>query len=81
MAKVQLKCLDTGEPVDIRDVSPRIALMPQSAPAWGQEVPCPHCGKTHRWTSSDWSRVLQALRDSPDATRVLVEGDSATALR
>src|SRR3954454_2514911 len=53
MALVQLKCPETGEPVDIGDVSPRIALMPQEASLWVREIPCPHCGDTHRWSSGN----------------------------
>ena len=50
------------------------------AAAWGTEIPCPHCGETHLWTSSAWIRALETLRESPDAARVLVDGDSITAL-
>jgi hypothetical protein len=81
MAMIQLKCPDTGEPVDIGDLSPRIALLRRHTLAlWVRETPCRHCGETHPWSSSDWIRASEALADSPDATRVLVESDSATAL-
>jgi endogenous inhibitor of DNA gyrase (YacG/DUF329 family) len=84
MAMVQLKCPEAGEPIDVRDVAPEHALLPMAAVAWGTEVPCPHCGKGHLWTSSHMGQAMIALRDTPDATRVLVEttqdGPSATAL-
>ena len=81
MAMVQLKCPETGEPVDIQDVSPRIALLRRHNLAlWVRRIPCPHCGDTHPWSSGDQVRALESLADSPEATRVLVEGESATAL-
>ena len=43
-----------------------------------ERISCPHCGDTHPWSSADWSNACDALCDSPDATRVLVDGQSAT---
>jgi hypothetical protein len=79
MAMVQLKCPKTEKSIDIRDVSPRIALLPQAASAGASSIPCPHCGDTPRWTVVDWGRAPQALRDSPDATRLLIDGDHVSA--
>src|SRR6266480_3855899 len=44
------------------------------------EIPCPHCGKNHLWTSGDLGLAMRALHDSPEGSRVLVEAGSATAL-
>jgi endogenous inhibitor of DNA gyrase (YacG/DUF329 family) len=79
MAMLQLKCPKSGEPVDVQDVPPP-RHSAYNAAAWGTEIPCPHCGETHLWTSSDWIRAMEALRDSPGAARVFVDGDSVTAL-
>lgn len=76
MAMVQLKCPETGEPVDIEETSPgamRFAHM------FSKPVSCPHCGKSHTWTSHLQDLAQLALNASPDTTRVLVDGDSATA--
>jgi endogenous inhibitor of DNA gyrase (YacG/DUF329 family) len=80
VAIVQLECPETGKPVDIGDVSPEVALMPTAAVLAVTEIPCPHCGAGHPWSSGHWVRAMNALRDSPEATRILVEGDSASAL-
>src|SRR4051812_41362303 len=50
MAIVQLTCPETGKPVDILEV-PAGAF--QAAVLSSTEIPCPHCGKTHLWTSGD----------------------------
>jgi endogenous inhibitor of DNA gyrase (YacG/DUF329 family) len=85
MAMVQLKCPETGKPIDIRDVPPEVASMPVSLVMQIREIPCPHCGTGHIWSSSHMSHAMIALRDEPDATRVLVESTpediSATAVR
>lgn len=79
MAMLQLKCPETGEPVDIRDVSPRVALLRRhNAALWVRRIPCLHCGNTHSWSSGDEVRAIETLADSPDATRVLVEGESTS---
>jgi endogenous inhibitor of DNA gyrase (YacG/DUF329 family) len=83
MAMIQLKCPRTGEPVDIGDLSPRVASIRRRSLALRlTRIPCPHCGDAHMWTSSDWVRGSEALADSPDAARVFVDVDdhSATAL-
>jgi endogenous inhibitor of DNA gyrase (YacG/DUF329 family) len=82
MAMLQLKCPKSGEPIDIQDVPPHFALSRHNAynaSAWGTEIPCPHCAETHIWTSSEWIRALQTLRDSPKATRLLIDGDHVRA--
>ena len=77
MAIVQLTCPETGKPVDILEV-PAGAF--QAAVLSSTEIPCPHCGKNHLWTSGDLGLAMRALHDSPEASRVLVEAGSATAL-
>jgi endogenous inhibitor of DNA gyrase (YacG/DUF329 family) len=77
MAIVQLKCPETGNPIDLGDVAPNANL---AAALYATEIPCPHCGKKHRWTSGHDALVLRTLQASPEASRVLVEGESATAL-
>ncbi len=79
MAMLQLKCPKTAERIDIQEVPPHLALAHHNASAWGTEVPCPHCGETHMWTSSEWIRALQTLRDSPNATRLLIDGYDVSA--
>jgi len=82
MATVQLKCPTTGELVDIGDLSPRVASIRRySLALWVKRIPCTHCGDSHPWSSSDWIRAYEALADSPDAARVLVGDNTATALR
>jgi hypothetical protein len=76
MAMVQLKCPETGKPVDIVDVPPGAAL---GGALSVTEIACPHCGKNHLWASGHLGLAMQALNDSPEAGRVLIEGDSATA--
>jgi endogenous inhibitor of DNA gyrase (YacG/DUF329 family) len=78
MAMVQLKCPETGKPVDIRNVetAPEVFNLAMHI----REIPCPHCGEGHTWTSSEYVRAMMTLRDSPDASRILVDGESATAL-
>jgi endogenous inhibitor of DNA gyrase (YacG/DUF329 family) len=79
MAMLQLKCPETGEPVDVHDVSPRLALLRRhTAALWVRRIPCPHCGNTHSWSSGDEVLAMETLADSPDATRVLVEGESVS---
>jgi len=74
---VQLMCPETGEPVDIEETSPN--AMRKAHGFWSQ-VSCPHCGKSHTWSSHLQSLAQEALNASPEATRVRVDGDSATAL-
>jgi endogenous inhibitor of DNA gyrase (YacG/DUF329 family) len=85
MAMVQLECPETGKPIDIGNVSPEYADVPMAAVMQQREIPCPHCGKRHIWSSSHMGQAMIALRDSPEATRVLVEATqddiTATALR
>jgi hypothetical protein len=80
MAMLQLKCPETGKPVDIREHQPDWGV---KAHGFSRLVPCPHCGKSHAWTSHDEGLAHDALQHSPDTTRVLVEGEkdsrSATA--
>ena len=80
MAMVQLKCPQTGKPVNIGDVSPDVAFREMTADMRVQGIPCPHCGEDHRWSSSHFALAMEALRNSPEASRVLVDGGSATAL-
>lgn len=77
MAMVQIKCPDTGEPLDIMEIRPN---SPMQADAFSDLVTCPHCAKSHTWTSSMRGLAYRTLNASPGASRVLVEGDSATAL-
>jgi hypothetical protein len=77
MAIVQLTCPETGKPVDILEV-PAGAF--QAAVLSSTEIPCPHCGKNHLWTSGDLGLAMRAPHDSPEASRVLVEAGSAMAL-
>jgi hypothetical protein len=77
MAMVQLACPETGKPVDILDVPPGAY---QGAALTVSEISCPHCGKNHLWSSGHLALAMRALHDSPKASRVLVEGDSAKAL-
>ena len=79
MAMLQLKCPKSGEPIDVGDISPPRHNAYTTA-LTVSELPCPHCGQTHLWTSSDWVRASQSLRDSPGAARILIDGDSVTAL-
>jgi hypothetical protein len=83
MAVLQLNCPETAKPVDVvRDAVPN-GIVPLAL--FSKEIPCPHCGKNHLWTSGHLALAIGALHDSPDATRVLVDqardGLSATALR
>jgi hypothetical protein len=77
MAMLQLRCPETEKPVELGDVPPdaKIALS-----LWSREVPCPHCGRTHVWTSGHLGLAMQALHTSPHATRVVIDGDRASAL-
>jgi len=81
VAVVQLKCPETGEPIDVW--RHRVGA-PITANAFSTMIPCPHCGKAHQWTSGDRGLAAQTLQSSPDSTRVLVEytpdGSVATAL-
>jgi endogenous inhibitor of DNA gyrase (YacG/DUF329 family) len=82
MAIVQLKCPETGRPVDVWQYTPGSAV---HADRFSKPIPCPHCGKSHTWTSGDRGLAWRTLDDCPDATRMLVErtpeGNSATPLR
>ena len=77
MAMVQLKCPETGKLVNIGDVPPEAGI---ALSLWSRPVACPHCGKEHPWSSGHFALAMKTLHNSPDATRVVVEGDSATAL-
>src|SRR5438045_1369907 len=66
MAIVQLTCPETGKPVNILEV-PAGAF--QAAVLSSTEIPCPHCGKNHLWTSGDLGLAMRALHDSPEASR------------
>jgi hypothetical protein len=74
---VQLKCPETVKLVDLGDVPPEAHL---ARSLWSRPVACPHCGKKHSWTSWQLGLAMETLRRSPEATRVLVEDGSATAL-
>jgi hypothetical protein len=74
---VQLMCPETAKPVDNGDVPPGAV---QAAVLSVRDIPCPHCGKNHLWSSGHLGLAMRALHDSPEASRVLVEGGSATAL-
>ena len=76
MAMLQLKCPDTGRPVDLRDAPPdaNIAL---SASSRRSRV-FTAAGK-NRWTSGHLGLAIQALYASPDVTRVLIDGEYASA--
>ncbi len=81
MAIVQIKCPETGKPVDVESHQPGWGV---KANGFSKPIPCPHCGKEHTWTSHDRGLAVQALEAAPEASRVLVEGEdgsrSATAL-
>jgi hypothetical protein len=81
MAMLQLKCSETGKPVDIADCPPDAHL---ALSLWSRPIACPHCGKDHPWTSGHLGLAMQALQRSPEASRVLVDhaqdGVSATAI-
>jgi hypothetical protein len=81
VALVQLKCPETGEPIDVW--RHRVGA-PITADAFSRMIPCPHCSGSHQWTSGDRGLAAMALQGSPDSTRVLVEytpeGSVATAL-
>jgi hypothetical protein len=81
VAMVQLKCPETGTPIDIFEYrSPGF----MTADIFSRQIPCPHCGENHTWTSWYRGEAVMALQRSPHASRVLVEttqdGFSATAL-
>ncbi len=76
---LQLKCPETGKPVGIQETPPETAFVPMTLATHIREIPCPYCGEGHMWTSSHLSLAMQTLRDSPGATRVLVDGGSAAA--
>ena len=81
MAIVQIKCPETGEPVDVWRYQPGGMV---TADRFSRLVPCPHCGNEHAWTSHDRGLAARALESSPEASRVLVDGEQgnrfATAL-
>jgi hypothetical protein len=77
MAMVQLKCPETGKPVDVVDVPPGAAM---GGALSVTEIACPHCGKNHLWSSGHLGLAMRALNDFPEASRVLVDDGSATAL-
>ncbi len=81
VAMVQLKCPETGKPIDIYEYrSPGFT----TADIFSRPIACPHCGQNHTWTSWYRGEAVMALQRSPHATRVLVQatedGFSATAL-
>jgi endogenous inhibitor of DNA gyrase (YacG/DUF329 family) len=80
MAMLQLKCPETGKPIDLRDARPPRPNTLYNTGLWIEEIPCPHCGETHRWTKSQWVSAKEALRDSPDAARVLIDRNSVSTL-
>jgi hypothetical protein len=57
---VQLRCPETGKPMDLGDVPPDAVL---AAVLYSKEIPCPHCGKAHPWTS--WHDALVLKRSRP----------------
>jgi hypothetical protein len=63
--------------VDVGDVPPGAF---QAAVLSVTEIACPHCGEEHTWSSGQLGLAMQALHQSPDAIRVLVDGGSAGAL-
>lgn len=81
MALVQLECPETGKPVDVWRYRPGGLV---TADLFSRQISCPHCGNEHTWTSHDRGLAAQTLERSPDASRVLVEGEKgsrvATAL-
>jgi hypothetical protein len=77
MAIVQITCPATGEPVDVMELRPN---SPVHLDLFSKLVPCPHCGGRHTWTSGMRGLAYRTVNASPEASRVLVEGDSATAL-
>ena len=84
MALLQLKCETTGKFIDIQEVplpevSPQLGVLVHPAVAWGEEIPCPHCGETHLWTSSQWVQALEMLHESPNATRLVIDGGHVSA--
>jgi endogenous inhibitor of DNA gyrase (YacG/DUF329 family) len=77
MAMVQLKCPETGKPVDIADIPPH-AVMAMSYTV--TQLACPHCGKNHPWSSGHMGLALETLHGFPEARCVLVDDSLATAL-
>lgn len=81
VAMVQLKCPETGKPIDVFEYRSGMGI---HADIFSRPLPCPHCGESHTWTSGYRGQAIMALQRSPDASRVLVEttqdGFSATAL-
>jgi hypothetical protein len=77
MATVQLKCPETGKSIEMGDLAPDAAI---ATYAGVRPVPCPHCGKDHPWSTNHLGLAMQALQGSPEASRILVDGESATAL-
>jgi endogenous inhibitor of DNA gyrase (YacG/DUF329 family) len=81
MAIVQLKCPETGKPVDVWEYRPGDLV---TADLFSRLIPCPHCGQNDQWTSSERGLAAQSIERSPRPTRVLVErtqeGSSATVL-
>jgi sirohydrochlorin ferrochelatase len=63
--------------MDIEETSPRAM---RKAHGFWRPVACPHCGKSHTWTSHLQDLAQEALDASPEAARVLVDGDVARAL-
>jgi endogenous inhibitor of DNA gyrase (YacG/DUF329 family) len=80
MALLQLKCPNSGEPIDLHDAQPPRPNALYNTDLWGAEVPCPHCDETHMWWKPQWVSAMEALRESPEAARVLIDGNSVTAL-
>lgn len=81
---VQLKCPETGKPVDIgevtRDTRDGGPFRGEADVYGARPVPCPHCGNDHPWSANRIGLALLALQGSPEASRVLVDSESATAL-
>jgi endogenous inhibitor of DNA gyrase (YacG/DUF329 family) len=72
MVTLQLTCPTSGKPVHIRDGNFSTNGI-VSANLWVTQIACPHCGESHRWSSSGFAMAMDALHHSPDATRVLVD--------
>jgi len=70
MAVLLFKCPETGTPVDLGEVSPEAHL---ALSLWSRPTSCPHCGNDHRWTSAHLRLAMQALQDSPQSSRVLID--------
>jgi endogenous inhibitor of DNA gyrase (YacG/DUF329 family) len=54
MAMLQIKCPNTGQPVDTGMDMPHDAVKSGQITLTNNTVgPCPHCGESHTWSGDD----------------------------